>query len=400
MDLEALRDDFPILSSKVRGRPLVYLDSAATSHKPRQVIDAMAGFYEKGNANIHRGMHALAEEATERYEAVRRKVLAFCNAGSSYEVVFTKNATEAINLVASSLDSVRKGDVVSTMIEHHANFVPWQQHAERNGAAFRILPLGPSGFERHDEMITDATALAAATMASNVTGETPNYRDVLRAAKRHGALTLLDAAQAAPHMLVDLEEDRPDFVAFSAHKMLGPTGLGVLIAKKRLLEGMRPFLYGGEMISTVAVEGTTFAPPPQRFEAGTMPIAQVIGLDAALGYLKAIGRARLAAHEKDLGKTFRDTLPAEDVVELGKTSGPRLPIFSLATPHAHPHDLATILDSKGIAVRAGHHCAMPFLTWKGIPGTTRASAYLYNTEEEIKTFAGAYRKAVGVFFRG
>lgn len=405
MDVQSLREDFPILKKNINGRRLVYLDNAATTQKPTQVISAISDYYKNTNANIHRGIHSLAEEATQKYEAAREKIRRFANAGKDYDVIFTKNTTEALNIIAYGYDTIEKShgrsEVISSAIEHHANFVPWQQRAKINGHDFKIISVENNGYEDYEKIISNNSAVVSVSALSNVTGEKMNYEPVIAEAKKVGAITVIDAAQLAPHMLLDVEETGADFYAFSAHKMLGPTGLGVLIGKKKLLDEMRPLLYGGEMISEVYNDRTKFKKSPLRFEAGTMPIGQAISLFSAIEYINNIGKAAIKSHSQKLTRTFYDLVSDDKGTRVlsafANSQKDKLPIFSLHDEKAHSHDISSILDSKGIAIRAGHHCAMPYMLQNKITGTSRASAYIYNTEEEIKKFFDEYKSAVKVF---
>jgi cysteine desulfurase/selenocysteine lyase len=407
-----IRKDFPILDRTVRGgRPLVYLDSANTSQKPRQVIDALTDFYERHNANIHRATHELGEEATEAYEGARIKVAQFIGTVDETEVVFTKNVSEAINLVAYSLGNagaasrLRLGpgdEVVITEMEHHSNIVPWQLLCERTGARLRWFPVTPDGrldLSNADELINPRTRLVALAHQSNVLGTVNPVADIAARAHAAGALVLVDAAQSAPHGLVDVGALGADFVGFTGHKMCGPTGIGVLWARRDLLDEMPPFLGGGEMIETVWMERSTFAPPPHKFEAGTMPIAEAVGLAAAIDYLTEVGLAAIRAHEQDLLRHALSALagirglrilgPVEDVDRGGAIS------FEL--DGIHPHDVSQVLDDRGVAVRAGHHCAWPLHRALGVQASTRASLYLYNTHDEVDALADGLRQAQRFF---
>lgn len=404
-DVDAIRKDFPILARTVRdGRPLVYLDSGATSHKPVQVLDAERDFYELHNAAVHRGAHQLAEEADALYEGARAKVAAFIGA-SDDEVVFTKNTTEAINLVAYAMSNaatagpeaerfvVGPGDeIVVTEMEHHGNLVPWQQLAQRTGARLRWFGVTDDGrldLSDVDDVITERTKLVALVHQSNVLGTINPVDLVARRAHQVGALVVVDAAQSVPHQPVDVRRLGVDFLAFSGHKMCGPTGVGVLWGRHELLAAMPPFLTGGSMIEVVRMEGTTFLPPPQRFEAGVPNAAQAIGLGAAVDYLSTIGMEAIADHEQ--------ALTAYALQRIGGLSGVRIVgpttaearggAVSFVVDGIHPHDVGQVLDELGIAVRTGHHCAWPTARRFGVPGTTRATFYLYTTLAEIDALA-------------
>ncbi len=413
LDVEAVRADFPILSRTVRNdRPLVYLDSGATSQKPVQVLDAERAFYTEHNSAAHRGAHLLGEEATDAYENARITVAAFIGADPG-EIVFTKNATEAINLVAYAMSNARSGrlhlgpgdEVLVTEMEHHANLVPWQQLCERTGATlrwFRVTPEGRLDTDDIDTLITERTKIVAVTHQSNVTGVIPPVAEIARAAHEKGALVLADGAQSVPHQPVDVAALGVDFLAFSGHKMLAPYGIGVLFGRAEVLEEMPPFLTGGSMIEVVRMEGSTFMPPPQRFEPGVPPAAQAVGLAAACDYLSALGMANVAAHEESLTAYALDTLGAIGGVRiLGPlTTKDRGGAVSFDVQDVHPHDVGQILDEFGVAVRADHHCAWPLHRALGVAASTRASFYLYNTHAEIDVLADAIRYAQRFFGAG
>jgi cysteine desulfurase/selenocysteine lyase len=414
-DPEVVRKDFPILSRTVRnGAPLVYLDSGATSQKPRQVLDAVRDAYELHNAAAHRGTHLLGEEATDLYEGARAKVAAFIGASAPDEVVFVKNATEAINLVAYSMSNssalggpdrfrVLPGDeILITELEHHANLVPWQQLCERTGATLRWLGLTPDGridLSDIDSMITGRTKLVAVAHQSNVTGAVVDLPAVVAAAHAKGALVLADAAQSVPHQPVDVAALGVDFLVFSGHKMLGPYGVGVLYGRRELLAEMPPFLTGGSMIEVVRMEGTTFLPPPQRFEPGVPFIAEAAGLGAAVDYLSALGMSHVAAHEESLTAAALDALGSiEGVTIVGPvTTEARGGAVSFEVEGVHPHDVGQVLDELGIAVRTGHHCAWPLHRAFGVQSSTRASFYVYNTLAEVDALAEGIRHAQRFF---
>jgi cysteine desulfurase / selenocysteine lyase len=412
LDVEAIRKDFPILSRTVRdGRKLVYLDSGATSQKPRQVLDAEREFYERHNAAVHRGAHQLAEEATDAYESARRRIGAFIGAPEG-EIVFTKNATEGLNLVAYSFSNAtfspdpeaarfRLGpgdEVVVTEMEHHANLVPWQQLCLRTGATLKWFGLTDDGrldLSDVDSMVTPRTKIVALTHQSNVLG-TVNPLDVLvPAAHAVGAVVVLDAAQSVPHMPVDVTELGVDFLVFSGHKMLGPSGIGVLWGRRELLEAMPPFITGGSMIEVVQLGESTFAPPPQRFEAGVPMTAQAIGLAAAVDYLTQVGMANVAAHEHALTAYALAELSTVDGVRVigPTTTEARGGAVSFVVDGIHPHDVGQVLDDLGVAVRVGHHCAWPIVRRYGIPATTRATFYLYNGTEDVDALVAGVRQA-------
>ena len=402
LDVEAVRADFPILTRTMRnGNPLVYLDSGATSQKPVQVLDAERSFYERHNGAAHRGAHLLSEEGTEIYEGARAKVAAFIGADVG-EVVFTKNATEAINLVAYTMKASAGDEILITEMEHHANLVPWQQLCERTGATLRWLNVTPDGrldLDHLDAMITGRTKLVAVTHQSNVTGTIPPVAEIARAAHAHGALVLADAAQSVPHQPVDVATLGVDFLAFSGHKMLGPYGIGVLFGRADLLEAMPPFLTGGSMIEVVRMEGSTFLPPPQRFEPGVPAAAEAAGLAAAVDYLSGLGMSRVAAHEESLTAHALDTLREINGVRvLGPdTTKDRGGAVAFGVEGVHPHDVGQVLDELGVAVRTGHHCAWPLHRALGVQASTRATFYVYNTHAEVDALADGIRYAQRFF---
>jgi cysteine desulfurase / selenocysteine lyase len=410
LDVEAIRKDFPILDRVVHGdKPLVYLDNAATSQKPRQVIDALVGYYERHNANVHRGIHTLAEEATGMYEAARDKVAAFISAPSRSEVIFTKNSSEAMNLVARVLGDasapyrVGPGDeIVITEMEHHSNLVPWHQLAERTGATvrwFRITEEGRLDLSTLDEVITPRTKIVSMVHVSNLLGTINPVETVIRRAHEVGALVLLDCSQSAPHLPLDVSALGADFVAFTGHKMLGPTGIGVLWGRLDLLRALPPFLGGGEMIELVTMERSTFAEPPHKYEAGTPPIAEAVGLGAAVDYLTGVGMPAIAEHEASLTRYVLDQLASVEGLRIigPPTAEDRVAEVSFALEGIHPHDVGQVLDEHGIAVRVGHHCARPAVLRFGIPATTRASFYLYNTPAEVDALVKGLAQVKKVF---
>jgi cysteine desulfurase/selenocysteine lyase len=414
LDVEAIRADFPALARTVRnGNPLIYLDSGATSQKPVQVLDAERSFYERHNGAAHRGTHLLGEEATDVYEGARAKVAAFIGADVG-EVVFTKNATEAINLVAYAMSNatvmggsdrfrVLPGDeILITEMEHHANLVPWQQLCERTGATLRWLSVTPDGrldLDHLDRMITGRTKLVAVTQQSNVTGTIPPVAEIASAAHDQGALVLADAAQSVPHQPVDVAALGADFLAFSGHKMLGPYGIGVLFGRADLLEAMPPFLTGGSMIEVVRMEGSTFLPPPQRFEPGVPAVAEAAGLAAAVDYLSDLGMDNVAAHEESLTAHALDALREINGVRIlgPDTTKDRGGAVAFEVEGVHPHDVGQVLDELGIAVRTGHHCAWPLHRALGVQASTRATFYVYNNHAEVQALADGIRYAQRFF---
>lgn len=389
--LDQIRADFPILERQVHpGVPLVYLDSTATSQKPRAVIEAMDHYYRISNANIHRGIHVLAEEATAGYEAARQKVASFINAASAKEIIFTRNATESINLVAYSWGraNLRPGDlVILTEMEHHSNLVPWQMLAAEKGLRLEFIPVAEDGLldlEAYRGLLQQGPRLVSFTHMSNVLGTITPAQEIIRLAHQAGALTLVDGAQSVPHFAVDVQALDADFLAFSAHKMCGPTGIGVLYGKKALLEAMPPFLGGGDMIKRVHLR--SFAPNdlPHKFEAGTPAIAEGIGFGAAVDYLQGVGMDLIAAHEQELVSYALERLEEVPGVRvLGPGAAQRGGVVSFTLDGVHPHDISQILDQQGVAIRAGHHCAMPLHEKYGLAATARASFYLYNRLDEI-----------------
>ncbi len=407
LDVRKIREDFPVLSKKVYdGKPLVWLDSAATSQKPRQVIQALVDYYEGYNANVHRGVHALSMESTERYEDARAKVAGFINAAHAESLIWTRNTTEAINVVAHSWgeDNIKEGDeIVVTALEHHSNLVPWQQVARKRGAKVRIMPLTDDhtlDMEAAEEIIGPRTRLLAVTQASNSIGTIVPVKELAKMARAVGAAVLVDGAQSVPHMPVDVQDIDCDFLAFSGHKMLGPTGIGGLYVKRDVLEQMNPFLTGGEMVLAVSYEDATWNDLPMRFEAGTPNIADAIGLGAAVDYLQELGMENVREHEIALTKYALDAfkeLEEELDVYGPKDTEMRGGIVSFHHPDVHPHDLGTVLDSRGIAIRTGHHCAMPMVQSLGVAATARASMYLYNTEEEVDMLVDALKEALRYF---
>jgi cysteine desulfurase / selenocysteine lyase len=403
LDTAAIRADFPILSRRVRNdKALVYLDSGATSQHPRQVLDAEREYYERHNAAAHRGAHLLGEEATEVYEGARAKVARFIGASSANEVVFTKNATESVNLLAYALtSSVTAGDeILISEIEHHANLVPWQQLAQRTGATLRWFKALPDGrLDVDPALITDRTRIVAITGQSNVTGVIPPVAEITRLAHEAGALVLVDGAQSVPHHPVDVTALDVDFLAFSGHKMLGPLGLGVLYGKHARLDSLPPFLTGGSMIEVVRMEQTTFLPPPARFEPGVPPVAQSAGLAAAVDYLTTLGMDNVAAHEESLTAHALDALreiPGLRILGPDSTKD-RGGTVAFEVDGVHPHDMGQVLDELGLAVRTGHHCAWPLHRALGVQASTRASFYIYNTHDEVEALADGIRYAQRFF---
>lgn len=404
-DLAHLRADFPALERMVHGKPLVYLDSAATTQKPVQVLDAMDDYYRSHNANVHRGAYTLAIEATEAYEAARAKVATFIGAGSPAEVVFTRGTTTGINFVAYgwALYRLNAGDrILLTTMEHHANVVPWQLIARHTGAKLEYLPLtqgyqvDTSSLERH---LADGVKIVAISGMSNVLGSTVPVREIAAAARAAGALVVVDAAQLVPHFGVNVADLGADFIAFGAHKMLGPTGVGALWGRPERLEEMEPTEGGGEMIRDVLLESSTWAPVPHKFEAGTPPIAEAVGFGAAIDYLDAVGMDAVRDHEADVTSYALKRLPEVPDLTIYGPLDPEVRggAISFTVGDVHPHDLATILDEEGIAVRAGHHCTKPLHRALGVPATARASFYVYNTRDEVDLLVDGLNRARRIF---
>ncbi|HWQ45281.1 MAG TPA: cysteine desulfurase [Longilinea sp.] len=405
MDTEKIRSDFPIMKREIRpGIPLVYLDSTATAQKPVQVIEAMDQFYRKSNANIHRGVHTLAEEATAMYEEARTKTARFINSKKARQIIFTRNATESINLLAYSWARVnlKNGDlVILTEMEHHSNLVPWQMVAAEKGIRLEFIPVADNGLldlEVYRHLLEQSPKLVAFTHMSNVLGTITPAQEIVNLAHQAGAITLIDGAQSVPHFPVDVQALDVDFLAFSAHKMCGPTGIGVLYGKESLLEAMPPFMGGGDMIKKVYLRSFTPNDLPHKFEAGTPAVAEVIGLGAAVDYLNTIGMDAIAAHEQQIIRYALEQLgQVKGVKVLGPEAKFKGGVAAFTLEGVHPHDVAQILDGDGIAVRAGHHCAMPLHDKYGLPATTRASFYLYNTEAEVDKLVTGLHKVQKVF---
>ncbi len=404
-DVEKIRKDFPILSRQVHGRPLVYFDNAATSQKPRQVIEALVDYYESYNANIHRGIHTLAEEATTKYEETRRKTADFIGAPSPECIVFTRNTTESINLVAYAWarKQLKAGDeIVFSVMEHHSNIVPWQLIAKETGATLRFLDIDDEGqlvWDDVERTIGAKTKIVAITHMSNVLGTINDVRRVADMAHRHGALVLVDGAQSVPHLPVNVQELDCDFFAFSAHKMLGPTGVGVLYARRELLEAIDPFLGGGEMIRRVRLEESTWNDVPWKFEAGTPNIGDVCAFGATIDYLQALGMENVREHEIELTRAaMRRLSRVPELTIYGPESvEARGGVVAFNVGDMHPHDLGTVLDSYGVAIRAGHHCAQPLMKRLDVVATARASFYIYNTIEELDTLVEGIEAAARLF---
>jgi cysteine desulfurase/selenocysteine lyase len=402
-DVNRIRRDFPILNRQVHGRPLIYLDSAATSQKPQVVIDRLARYYAEENSNVHRGVHYLSQLATREYDDARLRVQRFLNAADSHEIIFTRGTTEGINLVASSYGRkfVHAGDeIIISAIEHHSNIVPWQMLCEQTGAMLRVIPINDAGELLMDEyaaMLNAKTKMVAVNHISNALGTINPVKRIIELAHSRDIPVLIDGAQAAPHLKVDVRDLDCDFYAFSGHKTCGPTGIGALYGKSHWLEAMPPVMGGGDMIASVTFEKTTYNTLPYKFEAGTPNIADAIGLGAAIDYLNGIGLDRIAAYEHELLQYATETIGAIPGVRLIGTAREKASVLSFTLDDVHPHDIGTILDQDGIAVRAGHHCAQPVMKRFGVPATVRASLAFYNTKEEIDALAQGLQRVMEVF---
>lgn len=398
-DINTIRADFPILHREVNGKPLVYLDNGATSQKPIQVIDAISNYYKSYNANIHRGVHELSQQATDAYEQAREQVAKFINARESAEIVFTRGTTEGINLITQTWgrNYLKEGDeIVVTALEHHANIVPWQMVCEETGAVLRVIPINNDGtliLEEARKLIGARTRMLSVMHVSNALGTINPVNELLAMAREVGAMTMIDGAQAVPHFAVDVQALDCDFYVFSSHKMLGPSGIGVLYGKKTLLEQIPPFQGGGDMIKTVRFSGTEYADVPLKFEAGTPNIEGAIGLMSAIGYWNELDHTALVAHEEQLLYIATEKLSAIPGLRIIGTAPKKVPVVSFLIDKLHPYDVGFILDKQGIAVRTGHHCAQPLMERYGIPGTIRASFAFYNTVEEIDRLVHAVERA-------
>jgi cysteine desulfurase / selenocysteine lyase len=403
IDVERIRQDFPLLQQRIRGKPLVYLDNAATSQKPQSVIEAVTRFYTSENANIHRGVHYLSERATDAYDQVREKVARFLNARSSREIIFTRGTTDGINLVAQSYGrpNLKPGDdIVITAMEHHSNIVPWQLVCEQTGAKLRAVPFNDAGeldVEAFERLLSDRTRLVSVVHVSNALGTVNPVKRLIALAHDRGIPVLLDGAQSAPHMGVDVQDLDCDFFAFSGHKLFGPTGVGVLFGRESLLEQMPPYQGGGDMIATVTLERSTWAPLPAKFEAGTPMIAQVMGLGAALDYVTKLGFDGISSWEQQLLSYATERVIGIEGLRLIGTATHKASILGFTLEGVHPHDIGAILDDSGIAIRAGHHCAQPVMRHFGIPATARASFAFYNTREEVDILADGLMQVRGMF---
>lgn len=407
MNPAQVRKDFPILDQQVHGKPLVYLDNAATTQKPRAVIDAITRYYEKDNAAVHRAIHELGARATDAYEGARAKVAKFIGAPSERNIIFVKNASEAVNLVAYAWGrrSLRAGDeILVSRMEHHSNLIPWQELAKATGAEIRYIDLTPDGrldMDDFEAKLTPKTRVLAVTHASNVLGTVVPVKTMSKMARKVGAVVLVDGAQSAPHMPVNVQDLDCDFFAFSGHKMCGPTGIGVLYGKSELLDVMDPFLYGGSMITSVDLEGAQWHEVPWRFEAGVPNMAGAVGLGAAIDYLESIGMEQIWQHEQSLLQYTVEALQQIDGLTMyGPSEGERTGLVAFNLDDVHPHDIATVLDQEGVAIRAGHHCAQPVMEWLDVPATARASFYVYNTTDDIDALVRALRKTKEFFSHG
>ena len=398
LDLDAIRKDFPILDQQVNGHPLVYLDNGATTQKPQAVIDALDNYYQKDNSNVHRGAHTLSDRATQVFEDARIALQTFLNAEASEEIIWTRGTTESINLVAQTYGAanVQAGDnVIISAMEHHSNIVPWQMLCERNGAELRVIPVNDAGELQFDEflkLLDEKTKLVSVVHVSNALGTINPVEQIIEEAHKLNAKVLIDGAQAVAHWAVDVQALDCDFYAFSGHKLFGPTGIGVLYGKKALLEAMPPYQFGGEMIEQVSFSGTTFNKLPYKYEAGTPNIAGAVGLAAAIQYLEGLDREALAVHEDALLEHAKKRAAEIPEIRLVGTAAKKASVLSFLIEGAHPHDVGTLLDQQGVAVRTGHHCAMPIMEQYCIPGTVRASFTFYNTIEEVDALFDAINK--------
>jgi len=402
-NVNKIRNDFPILKQQVNGCPLVYLDNGATSQKPQSVIDAIVNYYSTTNSNVHRGVHTMSQQATDGYEGARAKVRQFINASDDREIIFTRNTTEGINLVAHSYGRQNIGpgdDIIVSNMEHHSNIVPWQMLCEEKGANLRVVPIDDAGellVDEYENMLSSRTKLVSITHVSNALGTILPAAQIARMAHAHGAPILFDGAQAVPHMPVDVQELDCDFYVFSGHKLFGPTGIGILYGKAEYLEAMPPFLGGGEMIKSVTFEKTIYNDLPYKFEGGTPDIAGAIGLGAAIDYVNDLGFDQITAHEDELLRYGTDALSTIEGLKIIGTAEHKAGILSFVMDLAHPHDIGTILDEQGIAVRTGHHCAQPVMQRFQIPATARASLAFYNTKEDIDALVKGIDRVIEVF---
>lgn len=402
-DVDTIRQDFPLLHQDMNGYPLVYLDNAATTQKPKTVIDAMSHYYAHDNANVHRGVYELSARATAQFEAARIKVQQFIHAPKAHECIFVRGTTEAINLVANSyaMQKLQPGDeILITQLEHHSNIVPWQMACERTGAKLQVVPISPQGellLDAFEQKLSEKTKIVALSYASNALGTINPVKEIIARAHAYGAIVLLDGAQASAHLPIDVQALDCDFYAFSAHKMYGPTGMGVLWGREALLNQMPPYQGGGEMIHYVRFDHTEYAPLPHKFEAGTPNIAGVIGLGATIDYLSALDFEKVMAYEENLLRYATDAIGSVPGFRVIGTAKNKVPVISFVHDSIHPHDMGTILDSRGIAVRSGHHCAMPLMEFLRVPATTRLSLSFYNTHAEVDACIKALEHVCEVF---
>jgi cysteine desulfurase/selenocysteine lyase len=402
-EVQRVRQDFPILQQRINGRPLVYLDNAATSQKPRAVLESLQAYYTECNSNVHRGLHQLSERATEAYEQARAKAQRFLNASDSREIIFVRGTTEAINLVAHSYgrENLKPGDeVLISAMEHHSNIVPWQMVCQQTGAVLRVCPMNDRGellLDEYRKLLSSRTRIVAFTHVSNALGTINPVKQMVKMAHEAGAVALIDGAQAAPHLTIDVRDLECDFYAMSGHKMYGPTGIGVLYGTRGLLDAMPPYQGGGEMIKSVTFEKTIYNDLPHKFEAGTPHIAGAIGLGAAIDYLNILGLDRIAAHEHELLAYGTRALASVPGIRFIGAAAHKAAVLSFTLEGVHPHDIGTILDHEGIAIRSGHHCAQPVMDRFGLPATARASLGLYNTKEEIDALVAALGRVNEVF---
>lgn len=403
LDTAKIRADFPILQSTVYDKPLVYLDNAASAQKPWQVIDKMSNFMQSGYANVHRGLHYLSSHATNEYESAREQVRQFLNADAVDEIIFTNGATDAINLVAHSYlaPQIEAGDeIILSIMEHHSNIVPWHFLREKKGAVLKWIPISDDGvldLAAYEKLFSPKTKMVTITQMSNALGTITPLTDIITLAHKHGVAVLVDGCQGAVHVPVDVQKLDADFYVFSGHKIYGPTGIGTLYGKRKWLENMRPYRGGGEMIREVTTDNVTYGDVPNRFEAGTPPIVEAVGLAAALQYVEAVGREKIATHEASLLTYATKRMREINRLTFYGTAPEKGSILSFSAENVHPHDLATVIDRDGIAIRAGHHCAQPLMNHYGVPATARASFAMYNTHEEIDALVDAVQKALGFF---
>lgn len=399
-DVELIRNHFPVLNRKVKGKPLVYFDNAATTQKPQAVIDALVNYYSNYNANIHRGIHSLAEEATAAYEATRDTVQRFINAGHREEIIFTRGVTESVNLVAYTWarTNLKAGDeIIISGMEHHSNIVPWQLITEMTGAKLKVIPVDDNGeliMEEFYKLLTEKVKLVSVVHASNSLGTINPVKEIIDAAHKIGAIVMIDGAQSTVHLDIDVQELDCDFFAISSHKVYGPTGIGVLYGKKEILEAMPPFMGGGEMIKDVTFEKTTWNDLPYKFEAGTPNIADTVALKAAIDFVERIGKKQVRRHEEELLQYATEQLESIDGIRMIGKAKQKVSVASFVVDGVHPQDLGIMLDNQGVAVRTGHHCTQPLMNRFGIPGTTRASFAMYNTKDEIDVMIAGLNKAI------